>query len=197
MVGLTNAGAPLLNICDPDGAVLQSDLSPQYYMSTKKGRMFTASNQSVATTTVGLATTYTGLCISNPVGSGIDMTLTFASLMQSVIQSTQVEAYAIAVGSNSTTNVTHTAAITPVSNRIGSGLSAVGKADSSATLPTAPTYHTFVHNTATATSDGPGSVIDLKGSIVLSPGSYACWVTPAQASVAGLWFSFSWIETAI
>ena len=166
-------------------------------MSTKKGRMFTASNQSVATTTVGLATTYTGLCISNPVGSGIDMTLTFASVMQSVIQSTQVEAYAIAVGSNSTTNVNHTAAITPVSNRIGSGLSAVGKADSSATLPTAPTYHTFVHNTATATSDGPGSVIDLKGSIVLAPGSYACWVTPAQASVAGLWFSFSWIETAI
>lgn len=171
-----------------------SELQGAYGEATYRGNMFSASIQAVATTTVGLATTYTGLCISNPIGSGIIMEITYASLMQSVIQSVQPEAYAIAIGFNATTNVTHTAALTPVSNKVGSGLSALGKADTSATLPTAPTYHTFVQNTGSATTNGGGSIMDLKGSIQLMPGAYACWVTPAQASVAGLWFSFSWIE---
>lgn len=176
------------------GDLIVSELSGPYGEQTYRGNAFSASIQAVATTTVGLATTYTGLCISNPIGSGVIMELSLASIMQSVIQSTQVEAYAIAVGFNATTNVTHTAALTPVSNKVGSGLTAIGKADTSATLPTAPTYHTFVQNTGTAVANGTGSVVDLKGSIMLMPGAYACWVTPAQASVAGLWFSFSWTE---
>ena len=45
--------------------------------------------------------------------------------------------------------------------------------------------------------NGTGTVIDLEGSIILPPGGYACWVTPAQASVAGMWFSFNWIEVPI
>lgn len=174
-----------------------SELHGRYYETTYSGNMFSASIQSVATTTVGLATTYTGLCISNPINSSVNLVLNKASIMQSVIQSVQVEAYAIAVGFNAATNVTHTAALTPISNKIGSGLTALGKADTSATLPTAPTYHTFVHNTGTATADGTGSVIDLEGSIILMPGAYALWVTPAQASVAGIWFSFSWEEVPV
>jgi hypothetical protein len=179
------------------GDQIASELHARYYEQTYRGNTFSASTQAVATTTVGLATTYTGLVISNPVGSSVNMVLTKASIMQSVIQSTQVEAYAIAVGFNSVTNVTHTAALTPISNKIGSGLTAIGKADTSATLPTAPTYHTFVQNTSTATANGTGSVIDLEGSVILIPGAYALWVTPAQASVAGLWFSFQWEEVPV
>jgi hypothetical protein len=152
--------------------------------------MFSASIQSVATTTVGLATTYTGLVISNPVTSTVNAVLNKASVMQSVIQSAQIEAYAIAIGYNGSTNVTHTAALATKSNLVGSGNTSIVLADTSATLPTAPTYHTFVHNTGTATANGTGAVIDLEGSVILIPGAYACWVTPAQASVAGLWFSF-------
>jgi hypothetical protein len=193
-----NAGTALVTQrADRSGAGLVSQLHARYAQTTLDGAMFSASIQSVATTTVGLATTYTGLVISNPITSTVNMVLTKASIMQSVIQSTQIEAYAIAVGFNASTNVTHTAALTPVSNKIGSGLTAVGKADTSATLPTAPTYHTFVQNTGTATANGTGAVIDLEGSIILTPGAYACWVTPAQASVAGLWFSFNWEEVPV
>jgi hypothetical protein len=176
------------------GDLMVSELHGRYYEQTFRGNMFSASIQAVATTTVGLATTYTGLVLSNPVGSAVNLVLNKASVMQSVIQSTQVEAYAIAVGYNATTNVTHTAALTTKSNLIGSGTSSVGLADTSATLPTAPTYHTFVQNTGAATANGTGSVIDLEGSVILIPGAYACWVTPAQASVAGMWFSFQWEE---
>lgn len=180
------------------GDLIVQDLHGRYYESTYRKSMFSVSIQSVATTTVGLATTYTGLCLSNPVGSAVNLVLNKCSLMQSVIQSTQVEAYALAVGFNLTTNVTHTAAITPQSNFVGSGLTAVAKADTSATLPTAPLYYMFMTNTGTATADSTGTqVVDLEGSLILPPGAYACWVTPAQASVAGLWFSFQWEEIAI
>lgn len=190
----TQTGTSLAPRAGGLGDLIVSEYRPCYSEATKRNRSFSASIQSVATTTVGLATTYTGLCISNPITSTIDMHLIKASVMQSVIQATQVEAYAIAVGFNATTNVTHTAALTVINNLIGSTTPGQGKADTSATLPTAPTYHTFMQNTASATVNGPGSVIELNGSIILPPGAYACFVTPAQASVAGMWFSFSWLE---
>ena len=176
------------------GEQMVSQLHGRYYEQTYRGKMYSASIQAVATSTVGLATTYTGLVISNPVASTVNLVLNKASVMQSVIQSVQPEAYAIACGYNATTDVTHTTPLTIRSNLIGSGTSSSARADISATLPTAPFYHTFVHNTASATVNGTGSVIDLEGSVILIPGAYALWVTPAQASVAGLWFSFSWEE---
>lgn len=188
---------PIIARAGCQGDTIMSELHGRYYEQTFRGNMFSASIQAVATTTVGLATTYTGLVISNPIASSINMVLNKASIMQSVIQSAQIEAYAIAVGFNATTNVTHTAALVTRSNKIGSGLVSIGLADTSATLPTAPFYHTFVQNTGTATANGTGSVIDLEGSVILPPGGYALWVTPAQASVAGLWFSFSWEEVSV
>jgi hypothetical protein len=177
-----------------DGVV--SEFHGRYYQTTKDGNGFSASIQAVATTSVGLNTTYTGLCISNPITSAIDMVVNKVSIMQSVIQATQVEAFAIAVGYNATTNVTHSAALATRSNLIGSGLTSVGLADTSATLPTAPFYHTFIANTASATTETSVGTFDMEGSIILPPGGYAMFVTPAQASVAGMWFSFSWEEFA-
>lgn len=180
------------------GELMVSELHGRYYEQTYRGLMFSASSQAVVTTTVGLALTYTGLCLSNPFTSAVNLELVSCSLMQSVLQSTQVEAFAIACGFNGTTNVTHTAAVTPKSNRIGSGLVPTGLADSSATLPTAPFYHTFLTNTGTATADSTGAMpVELAGRIILTPGAYALFVTPAQASVAGMWFSFDWIESPI
>lgn len=179
------------------GDAIVSELHGRYYETTYRKNSFYVAIQSVATTTVGLATTYTGLVLSNPVGSPVNLALNKCSLMQSVIQATQVEAYALAYGSNTTTNVTHTAAATIQSSFIGSNASSQAKADTSATLPTAPVYGHFITNTAAASTNSPGSVIDLEGSIILPPGAYAAWVTPAQASVAGLWFGFSWEEVPV
>lgn len=178
-----------------DGSAVLSELRARYYSATKDGVVWSVASQAVATTTVGLATTYTGLCLANPTTSTVDLVLNKCSMMQSVIQSVQVEAFAIACGFNATTAVTLTVAATAQSNRIGSGLVAQAKAATSATLPTAPLYSVFVTNTGTAVADSTGiQVVDLEGSIILPPGAYACWVTPAQASVAGMWFSFQWEE---
>jgi hypothetical protein len=179
------------------GEIMVSELHGRYYEQTYRRNMFSVAIQSVATTTVGLATTYTGLCIANPVASQINMVLNKATIMQSVIQATQIEAYAIAFGFNKTTNVTLTAAATTQSNFIGSGAVSVGVAATSATLPTAPLYGYFVTQTASATSQPSTALVDFEGSVILPPGAYAAWVTPAQASVAGLWFSFAWEEVPL
>lgn len=179
------------------GELMVSELHGRYYEQAYRRNIFSVASQAVATTTVGLATTYTGLCIANPISSQINMVLNKATMMQSVIQATQVEGYAIAFGFNKTTNVTLTTPATTQSNLVGSGTVSVGVAATSATLPTAPLYAYFLTNTATATQNPSTTFIDFEGSAILIPGAYACFVTPTQASVAGLWFSFAWEEVPV
>lgn len=179
------------------GEQLASELHGRYYEQTYRRNMFWVASQAVATTTVGLATTYTGLCIANPTTSSVNLVLNYATMMQSVVQSVQIEAYAIATGFNATTAVTLTVAATVQSALIGSGVVSQAKAATSATLPTAPLYNMFITQTASATTQPATAFIDIAGSVILVPGAYACWVTPAQASVAGMWFSFSWEEVPV
>lgn len=167
------------------------------YEAGYRGGLFNAASQALVTTTVGLATTYTGLVLSNPINSVVNLAILRASLFQSVLQATQPEAVALAVGFNAGTNVTHTTPVTPRSNKIGSGLTPAGLADISATLPTAPFYHTFLQNSASNTTMNGGQIAYIDGSIILIPGAYILFVTPAQASVAGMWFSFDWEEVAV
>ncbi len=179
------------------GDLIVSELHGRYYESAYRSNRFSVASQAVATTTVGLATTYTGLALVNPVKSNRNLVLGKCTLMQSVIQATQVEAFAIAFGFNGSTDVTLTTPATPQSRIIGSGAVAQAKAATSATLPTAPVYDTFITNTAAATQNAPGAFLDFEGAVILPPGGYACWVTPGQASVAGMWFSFEWEEVPL
>jgi hypothetical protein len=176
------------------GDTLISEFHGRYYEQVARGNVFIAASQAVATTTVGLATTYTGLSLANPVGSGKTVSILIASVMQSVIQATQPEAYSLATGFNASTDVTHTTPVVPRCALVGSGATPVGKADSSSTLPTAPFYSLFLGQTASATTQ-PGTIIaDIGGAITLLPGGYVIFATPAQASVAGLWFGLIWEE---
>lgn len=181
------------------GDLIVSELHGRYYEQVYNRNVFFAASQAVATTTVGLATTYTGLAVSNPINSPVNLVLLKASVMQSVIQSTQPEAYALAYGYNAATNVTHTTPLAafPKCTMIGATNAANALVDTSATLPTAPVYGDFLQNTASATVNGPAASVDLEGSVILPPGGYVCFVTPAQASVAGLWFPIKWEEVPV
>ncbi len=180
------------------GDTIVSALHGRYYEQAYNGNCFFAASQAVVTTTVGLATTYTGLALWNPIGSSVNLVLNKVSFMQSVIQSVQVEAYGIATGYSATTNPTQSTTVTPQTCKIGSGLTAIAKAASSAnTLSATPVYTHFIGATGTATADATFGFYDLEGSIILTPGAFACWVTPAQASVNGMWFSFGWEEVPV
>jgi len=180
------------------GDMIVSEFNGRYYEQAARGNVYMAASQAVATTTVGLATTYTGLCLSNPLSSGKNLAILLASVAQSVIQSTQVEGYLIATGSSPTANVTHTTPGTVQTALVGAlANNAVGKVDTAATLPVAPLYSLALTNTGSATANSPGVTVDIGGAITLAPGGYACFVTPTQASVAGLWFGFTWMEVPV
>ena len=180
------------------GDVIASELHSKYYEQTYNGNVFFVANQVAVTTTIGLATTYTGLVLTNPIGSTVNLAILKATFNQSVLQTTQPMAFGLATGFNATTQVTHSGAITPRTAKVGSGATPQALADNSATLPTAPIYTHFIGAGSTATADATFGFVDLDASLLIGPGGYICWVCPTQVSVTtSLWFSFSWEETPI
>lgn len=178
-----------------DGALLVNERRGRYAEMTKRGLVFNVASQAHVATSAGLATVYRGVCIANPITSNVKLELLLASIMQDVIQSTQVEAYAIAVGFSGTTNIISSTALTIRNNLVGSTYPTQATAFTSGTLPTAPFYHTFLTNTPSATTNAAGIQLEIAGRIILPPGGYAAIVTPGQAAPAGVWGSFDWAET--
>ncbi len=178
------------------GDTVVSELHGRYYEQTYNANQFSAANQTAVTTSVGLSTTYTGLVLSNPLGSTVNLVINKCTFNVSTLAS-GINAFGLATGFNATTQVTHTTPVTPATCKIGSGALAKGLADVSATLPTAPVYTHFVAATATTTSDPTQGVIDLEGSIVLIPGAYILWVSTAASVATSMWFSFGWEEVPV
>jgi hypothetical protein len=172
-----------------------SELHGRYYEQAYRNNIFSVASQAGVTTTVGLALTYTGLVVANPIGSGVNLVLNKATLGQSVVQAV-VNTFGLAVGFSATTNVTLTTAAIPQTTFIGSGKTSKAVAAISATLPVAPLYYDFVASAATATNDSSG-IIDLEGSLILGPGAYALWVSAAASSASAMWFSFQWEENPV
>ena len=177
------------------GELSVSELHARYYEQSYRNNIFSIASQAVATTSVGLTTTYTGLVVANPLASGVNLVLNKASFMSSVINTT-ITGFGLAYGFSPTTAVTLTAAVTPQSTLIGSGKASKAVAATSATIPVAPLYGTFLGSDPTATTVATGGVFDLEGSVILAPGAYALFVSPA-ASQAGMWFAFQWEEVPI
>jgi hypothetical protein len=100
----------------PQQDQLVTQLHGQYFEQCRRNNRFFASVVGQVTT-VGLATTYTGLCLSNPLGSGklivVDK-LSYAFLVAFAAAS----AVGIMVGYSASTDVTHTTPVTVRQGRI-------------------------------------------------------------------------------
>lgn len=183
---------------DRSGAQIIQQLHGRYYETAYRKALFNGA-MLAQTTSSGLGTTYTGLCLSNPVGSAVNLSLNKVSFAFSVVIPTTGTVVGLMTGYSGATNVTHTAAVTPRSqffNTVGGG---VGLLDSSATLPVAPTINTIfgaaITGTAVATTvlSSP-AVIDLEGSVIIPPGGYAAFYTSTAGPTNGGNFSFQWEE---
>ena len=178
------------------GELIVSELHGRYYEANYRRSLFNGAIVSQVTT-VGLATTYTGLCLSNPIGSTVNLVLNKVGYAF-VVAFAAGAAVGIMTGFNSGTNVTHTTPVTPRSQFFGVGATGTGLLDSSATLPTAPTLNTILGagltGAITTTPFGLGGVVDLEGSIILPPGAYAAIYTSTASGAASGAFSFQWEE---
>lgn len=173
-----------------------SELRARYAEQCVRGNQFSGSIVGQVTT-VGLATTYTGLCLSNPIGSGVNLGVTKCGF--SFIVAFAAGAHiGLMTGFNGSTQVTQT---TPVTTRsrlfTGAASAAKGLLASAVTLPTAPTVDQIFGSGLTGaitTGVVVPSYVDLEGSLVLPPGAYAAFYTSTASGAAAGGFSFQWEE---
>lgn len=172
MLGKTIAGVGTTPIVDNDGALFTKPVGSPYYKNRRN--IFIAANQTGCVWTVGLATTYTGLCLSNPLGSGKNLSILGVS-HQEVVAPTGIAAVYLA-GLYHTTAVTHSVASTIMRASIGPAtVDSVALADTGATLPAAPKILlnlTAGHTSGALSTSAVPAFIPLNGLITVEPGGF-------------------------
>lgn len=149
------------------------------------------------TTSAALATTYTGLLLTNPVGSTVSLILESASFVPLVAQTAALSIGLL--GGSSATAVTQTTAVAPTNNYLG-GPGGYGLLAKAATLPVAPTLLFLLGSLMTGAitvQDQAGAYIDLNGGqpmVVVPPGAYVGFYTSAASVASSLNLSFQWAE---
>jgi hypothetical protein len=177
------------------GELITQELHGRYYEQVYRKNMFFAANQAAQAVSVALATTYTGLVVSNPAGSTVNMVLNKIGIALSAAPAA-IAPIGLITGYNAAGIVTHTTPLTPQSANIGSGANCAGKADAAATLVGTPAWSLPLMSGFTAAalpSAGP-QVIDVEGIIVIPPGGFAA--IGALTAVTGL-FSMFWEEVPV
>lgn len=181
------------------GDTIVSHLHGNYYEGVYRRTIFTSSNAAAVATVAQGTLANTGLTLSNPIGSTVNLVVLKCSYVNSVAVPT-AGYLALQTGFNSSTNVTHTAAATVKNAFIGVGASGTGLVDTSSTHPTASTHFLGLAQAGTVATTGYGvttpNVVDLEGSIILPPGAYVSFYTFAT-NTAAWFFSFTWEEVPV
>lgn len=155
-----------------------------------EGRAFSCANQAAVATTAALATTWTGLCVSNPTGSGKNMIVHEFGWSQTVAGSADG-----AVGLILCTIAAPASNIT-IYNRLSGGAGSSMIADDGATIANPVLLGTY-GSLGTLAVTGYGSqgpnVIKLDGSIVIAPG-YTLATYSTKATTASLIHHIVWEE---
>lgn len=158
-----------------------------------EGRLYYYATQGEVACSTEMNTTFTGLAIGNPNGSGKYYVMHEFGYAQSALIADETE-ISLAVGDiKGLTNATPTEVKSAL---IGGTMSSEALADEGATI-TAPTRAKFVVSlddqaAGVQWTSGP-QVLDLRGSIVLSPGS-AIFTNSTYAIAAVMYFHFVWEE---
>jgi hypothetical protein len=159
--------------------------------------MFGGANSALVTLSAGLSTTYTGLVLYNPLGSGKNLVPNKVGVASKVAQTS---AQVISLGQGfSATAFSGVTALTPKSKFIGQP-AGVGLLASAATLPVAPTYDMVLGlldtGAITVATEGLG-LLDVEGSYVIPPGGYLCILSDVGSVASSMWHSMQWEELPV
>jgi len=191
MYGKDRDGVGRAVLIDPTGAIAIA--SGKYTEAAIAGRLFSCANQAAVATTAALATTWTGLGICNPTGSGKNLIIHEFGWAMSVVGS---DDGVIGLMSSDTTGFA--AALTAKCAKNGAGAS-VAYCDDGATIATpvlervCGTIGTGATSTQVAV---PQSIYNVEGSIILPPGRSVMTYT-TTATTAGAVFFFLWEEVDV
>lgn len=172
------------------GELIVSQLHGRYYEQAVRGKVFSVQTQGTGvTTTAALATTWTGLAIGNPTGSGVNLVLNKFTCAQFAVGAAATIGIMGGVGSI-------TASLSPQSRLIGSGTASKATATAGQTISTPTLIATFGTLGSLATTGyglQPAIVVDFEGSLIVPPGSFIASYT-AVVTTSALQFSFAWEE---
>lgn len=173
------------------GDMIVSELHGRYYEQALRGNMYRVASQAAVTTTAGLATTWTGLAISNPAGSGVNAVVNLFSVAQFAVGA--AAAVGIMTGAGAAAG-----SLVP-KNAIVSGTTGKVTASAGATIAT-PVLDIVIGQAGSLATTGygltPGLVVDLGGSLIIPPGFFAASFTSIVTTTA-LLFGFQWEEVPI
>lgn len=186
-----------------DGSLVIGAGMGDYQELCSRGLVFQAANQGPGgtTTTVALNTTYTGLCINNPAGSGKNLVMLQCGV--TVVGAPAALSVVGLLAGFAVGGITaHTTPLVPLSSFISQIVaSGVAKADAAATLVGTPILYmpfgTIPITGATAQVVNPplsGFFHDLKGVAILPPGAYIAIYTSTVLTIIG---GFTWAEIPI
>lgn len=192
---------------DRQGALLTSEGGHgMLYQTALAGNLFSAANQT-AIKISGIAMqsstlmAYSGLCLSNPVNSSVNVSVMGAGISLTAVE-VGCSGFFLATGGSST-DPYHTTSIPAQSSRVGLGLIPKAVVDSACDLNTQPNYFMPFNNMASPTAGAapPFMPLRLDGSLVLPPGGYVIFAgspgANGQAQPVGFTFHFLWEEIPI
>jgi len=191
MYGKNRSGYGVVPLVDTDGSVLVKQSGGALADAAMQGRLFVASMQTPTTTSTTLNTTFVGLALCNPTGSG----KTFI-VHQFWYAATAALTAAAVLALATTTDSGMAADITPRCVRYGKATSAA-IVDKGATI-VAPVIERIITNlgqgaVTVALGGSAPNVVDLLGGIVLDPGR-AVVTDTTVATGAVMQFGYLWEE---
>ena len=181
----------------PTGEIAYTKMHGDYYESTVRGQTYSGSNITAVTTSAGFATTQTGICLTNPIGSNVNLVLRRIKYGQTVAQ-TAALIFGLQTGFSNATPVTQTTPLVALSNFVGNP-TGVGLLASATTLPVAPTRLIFLDTVMTGaltTGVFGGNQYELADSIIIPPGGYVATYTSAASVATSLVFGLVWEEVS-
>lgn len=178
------------------GDLFSSALHGSKYNLASTNGLFMGGNATGATLSAALATTYVGLCLSNPATSGKVLAVRRVSGIV-VVAPAAFLGLGLITGYSAAGVVTHT---TPVADirpcRLGSAAVPVAKLDAACTIVGTPAWAQFFTNSLVTANNPPGFTVDLEGGIVIPPGGYAAIGGTVAGPTSGFLGSFEWEEVA-
>lgn len=164
-------GAQLILRTGRTGEQIIQQLHARYFEQTYRGGMYSAANQAAQAVSVALATTYTGIGLYNPPGSGVNLVPNKVKFALSVAPAAIATIGLISCFSPTGAVTTQTTVLAARGNMLGAA-AGKGIALAAATIAT-PVWHMALLDGFTAAAlPNPSVPIDLDGAIIIPPGGF-------------------------
>lgn len=193
-VGLISGSAGSVNplVTDERGRLIVANSGGKYAEAAMAGRLFYAANINMVNTSTTLNTTFVGLGLCNPTGSGKNI---IVHEFGYAFVAAAAAGFVLALATTDDTGFADDANAPIKCTRDGFATS-VCYTDESATI-TAPVIVKIITqaaDAATTTFQKTNQVVDLGGSIILAPGRSIVTDTTTAAGASAAQFSFMWEE---